>query len=127
MVLKGGLEHRQLLVGLEAPEALLRFQHARGSPAQSHLRVPPALHIPTYLANDAVHALDDVGAGQRPAQVRRQAEPVDRQDLVQTLEDGFGDARGLMLKPLGEVPDSHCRGHHGLAADLCKGASMSLT
>jgi hypothetical protein len=59
MVLKGGLEHRQMLVSLEAPEALLGFQHARRSPAQSHLRIPPALHIPAYLANDAVHALDD--------------------------------------------------------------------
>jgi hypothetical protein len=102
MVLKGGLEHRQMLVGLEAPESLLRFQHACGSPAQSHLCVPPALHIPAYLANDAVHALDDVGAGQRAAQVLRQAEPVDGQDLVQTLQNGFGDARGLMFKPLGE-------------------------
>ena len=88
MVLKGGLEHRQMLVSLEAPEALLRFQHARGGPAQSHLRVPPALHIPAYLANDAVHALDDVGAGQRAAQIRREAKPVDGQDLVHTLENG---------------------------------------
>jgi hypothetical protein len=67
MVLQGGLEHRQMLVGFEAPEALLGFQHARRSPAQSHLRIPPALHIPAHLANDAVHALDDVGAGHQRA------------------------------------------------------------
>ena len=113
MALKCGFEQRQMLVGLEAPEALLRFQHARGSPAQSHLCIPPALHIPAYLANDAVHALDDVGAGQRAAQVRRQTEPVDGQDLVQTLENGFGDSRGLMFKPLGEVADQTL-GFHGI-------------
>ena len=113
VVLKGGLEHRQMLVSLEAPEALLRFQHARGGPAQSHLRVPPALHIPAHLANDAVHALDDVGAGQRAAQIRREAKPVDGQDLVQTLENGFGDSRGLMFKPLGEVADQTL-GFHGI-------------
>jgi hypothetical protein len=113
MVLKGGLEHRQMLVGLEAPETLLGFMHARGSRAQTHLRVPPALHIPAHLANDAVHALDDVGAGQRAAQVRRQAEPVDGEDLVQTLEDGLGDSWGLMFKPLGEVADQTL-GFHGI-------------
>jgi len=66
-VSKGGLERRQMLVGLEAPEALLGFQHARGSPAQSHLRVPPALYIRARLANYAVRVLYDFDAGQRTA------------------------------------------------------------
>ena len=118
MVLKGGLEHRQMLVGLEAPEALLGFQHARGSPAQSHLCIPPALHIPANLANDAVHALDDVGAGQRTAQIRRQAKPVHGQDLIQTLEDRLRDARGLTLKPLGEVADQTLS-FHGIVEFPC--------
>ena len=67
MALKCGFEQRQMLVGLEAPEALLGFQHARGSPAQSHLRVSPALYIRVRLANYAVHVLYDFDAGQRTA------------------------------------------------------------
>jgi hypothetical protein len=33
----------QLLVGFGTPEAFGSFEHAGGSPAQSHLRVTPAL------------------------------------------------------------------------------------
>lgn len=64
---KCGLVHREVLIGLEAPEGLPRVHHARGGPAEPHLRVPPALHIPAYVVNDAVHAFDSVRAGLRAA------------------------------------------------------------
>ena len=57
-------------------------------PASCHARIAPAFHIPAHPANDAVHALDDVGAGQRAAQFQRQSKTVDGQDLVHTLENG---------------------------------------
>jgi hypothetical protein len=105
VILAGILEHWQMLLCRELPKALLRFQHARGSPVQSHLLVPPALHILAYQANDAVHAFYDAGAGQRPAQVWRQAKLLNGQNLVRTLEDRLRDARGLRFNLLGEVAD----------------------
>jgi hypothetical protein len=94
-----------MLLCREVPKALLRFQHARGSPVQSHLLVPPALHVPAYRTNDAVHAFYDAGARQRPAQVWRQAKLLNGQNLVQTLEDRLRGARGLRFNLLGEVAD----------------------
>lgn len=105
MALKGGLEHPQMLVGLDALEALLASSMPAAVQRNPIFALRQRFCIPAHTANDAVHALDDVGAGQRAAQVRRQAKPVHGQDLVQTFEDGFGDAWGLLFKPLGEVAD----------------------
>jgi hypothetical protein len=64
LVKKSLLENWQLLVSLETPEALLGFEHACGCPAQGHLGIPSPLHVPADLSDNAVHRLDDVGAGQ---------------------------------------------------------------
>src|SRR5665213_3737246 len=40
-----GFEYRQLLVRLEASEALGRFHHAGGGPAQRHVGILPPLHL----------------------------------------------------------------------------------
>jgi hypothetical protein len=46
-----------------------------------------------------------VGAGNRAAQLRRQPGAVDGDDLVETFKQAGGDAGGLALHALGEVPD----------------------
>src|SRR5512134_694521 len=84
----------KLLVGLEPAKALGRFQHGGAGPAQGHGGVLPPLHVSADLTNGAVHVLDDVGAGQRPAQFGRQAEPGDREDFVDALQDACRHAGG---------------------------------
>src|SRR5215471_15839474 len=51
------------------------------------------------------HVLDDVGAGQRAAQLSRKAETDDSQDFAEALQDAGGDAGGLLLQAAGEVAD----------------------
>ena len=60
---KGFLSNWALLVSLDAPKVCLCLEHASGGPAQGHLGVSPALHIPADQPDDAVHSLDDVPAG----------------------------------------------------------------
>ena len=55
-------QDRQLLVGLEPPEALGGLQHGGGDSAQSHLGIPPTFDVAAHLPDGAVHVLDDVRA-----------------------------------------------------------------
>ena len=96
---------RELLVGLEPAEALGCLQHGGTGPAQRHGRVPPAFDIAADATDRAHHVLDDVGAGQRAAQLGRKAEADDGQDFVEALQDAGGDAGSLLLQPAGEVLD----------------------
>src|SRR4051812_1912601 len=102
---QGSFERRQLLVGHQPPEAFLGFHHAGSGPAQGHRGIPPALHVAADLPDGAVHVLDDVGAGQRAAQLPRQPQADDTQDLIQSLQDGGGDAGPLLVQPPRQVPD----------------------
>src|SRR3546814_7500468 len=70
---QGTTQARELLVGLEASEALGGLEHGGGGPAQRHAGVLPAFDVAADPADGAVHVLDDVGAGERPAQFGRQA------------------------------------------------------
>ena len=69
----------------------------------------PPLHVATDLTDGAVHVLDDVGAGQRPAQLDRQAEADDRENFINALQDAGRDARGLPLQEPGKVADQLLR------------------
>src|SRR5512132_3975977 len=60
-------QDRQLLAGLEPPEALGGLQHGGAGPAQHHLGIPPAFDVAADLADGAVHVLNDVGARERAA------------------------------------------------------------
>ncbi len=64
-------ERRKLMVGFQAPEACLRLQHAGRRPSQSHRGIAPALQVPCHAADRALHILNRVGSGQRPAQLGR--------------------------------------------------------
>ena len=68
---KGGPQGRQLLAGLQPPEALGRLHHGSTGPAQRHGGIVPAFDVAADPADGAVHVLDDVGAGQRAAQFGR--------------------------------------------------------
>ena len=84
---------------------------ASSIPAPVHRRAIRALRqrftlrhtCATHLAHDTVDTLDHVGAGARTPEFRRQSEPGYREDLVQSFEDGAGNARRLLLKSPGEV------------------------
>ena len=106
---KRGPQGRKSLVGFQPPEALLGFVHGRSSPAQGHRRRTPALHISGDATQGPHHILDDVGAGQRAPQLRRQTEPAHREDFIQSLEDALRDAGGVALEALGEVADQLLR------------------
>jgi hypothetical protein len=58
-----GLQNRQLLPCLQAPEAVGRFNYAGGGPAQSHAGVAPSFDVAANAPDPAVHVLDDVGTG----------------------------------------------------------------
>ena len=72
-------ENRQMLVGFQSTEALGRFQHSGGRPAQRHRGITPALHVATDATHCPHHVLDRVGAGERAPQRRWQFEPGDGQ------------------------------------------------
>ena len=106
---KCGAQHRQLLVGLEATEALGGFQHRGAGPAQCHRGIAPAFHVAADPPQRAHHVLDDVGAGQRAAQLDRQPEPDDRQHLVDALQDAGRDTGRDLLQPARQVADQPFR------------------
>ena len=94
MVLQCSLQDRQLLVCLAATQALLCFQHPGAQPWQVHPGITSALYVATHhLVDDTVDTLDHVGPGERTPEFRRQSEPDHREDLVQSVEYGAGDAR----------------------------------
>jgi len=94
-----------LLVGVEPPESLCGLQHASGGPAKRHPGIPPAFNVATDLPDGPVHVLDEVGAGERPVQLDRQAQADNGEDLVEPLEDTSGDAGCIMFQPPRQVPD----------------------
>ena len=63
------------------------------------------LHVAADPANRAHHVLDDVGAGQRAAQLARQTEPRDGEDFVKPLQDAAGDAGRIAFQAVGEIAD----------------------
>jgi len=54
----------------------------------------------TYRAH---HVLENVGAGERTAQLGRKAEADDGEDFVEALKDASGNPGSLLLPPAGEV------------------------
>src|SRR5437763_17092103 len=105
MGLQGGDESWKLLAGLQSPEALGGFDHARGGPSERHAVVTPAFDVAADAPDGAVHVLDDVGAGERASKFQGQTEPRDGEDLVDTFQDARGYAGRLAFEPASEVPD----------------------
>src|SRR5215831_14104538 len=100
---KRSSESGQVLVGFQSTEALGRFQHAGGRPAQRHRGIAPALHVATNATHCPHDVLDRVGAGERAPELYGQAEAVDGQHLVEFFEDAGGDRGCLLIKPAGEI------------------------
>ena len=67
------------------------------------------LHVSCDAANRALHVLNRVGAGQRPAQLGRQAETVDGEHLVEAFQDAAGHAGRFLLHTSGQIPDQALR------------------
>lgn len=67
--------------------------------------VPPAFDVAADLPDGPVHVLDDVGAGQRPAQFDRQSKAGDGEDFVNPLQDAAGNAGIFMFQAAGQVLD----------------------
>ena len=76
-------EDPEVLDTLDLAERLLRFDEARGGPAQRRIRVAVAGDAPAGAAHAAVGVLDDVGRAQGPCQRWRQPQGVDGERLVQ--------------------------------------------
>ena len=74
-------------VAVDAAEALLGHQHARGGPSQAHRRVPPARDAPRGPCNHGAHGLHDVRRGQRLAKIIRQLQAGERQHLGHALPE----------------------------------------
>ena len=100
---QGGLEDGPLSVCLEAPQALLRFQHSCARPSECHPGIAPALDVAADLADDTVDTLDHVGTGEGSSQLWRQSQAGHGEDRVEALQDGAGDARCLLLQAPGEI------------------------
>ena len=90
-------ERGQLLVGLQPTGALGGLQRTGGGPAQRHVGVAPSFQVATDAADSPYHVLDGVGAGECMAELRRQAEPVDGEHLVEPFENALGDAGRRLL------------------------------
>ena len=105
---QGSPQRRQLLVRLEPPEppeALGGLLHGGSGPTERHPGVPPAFDVSANLPDGPVHVLDDVGAGQRPAQFDRQSKAGDGEDFVDPLQDAAGNAGIVMFQAAGQVFD----------------------
>jgi hypothetical protein len=76
-------EGGQMPVSLEPAEAGLRLHHSGSSPAQRHRGIAPSLHVARHTPDRALHVLDGIGAGERAAQLQRQSEAIDGQDLIE--------------------------------------------
>ena len=90
---------------LQPPEALGGLLHGGAGPAERHPGVPPAFDVAADLPDGPVHVLDDVGAGQRPAQFDRQSKAGDGEDFVDPLQDAAGNAGIVMFQAAGQVFD----------------------
>jgi len=92
-------QDRQLLPRLQPPEALYRFDHARSGPAQGHACIAPiAWTFAADTADRAVHVLDDVGAGERSAELLWQAQARDREDFIEPFENAGRHTRRLAFQ-----------------------------
>ena len=60
--------------------------------AEPYLGVPPAFDVSADPSDGPVDVLDDVGAGERTAQVDGRAQAGNGEDLVKALQDAGGDA-----------------------------------
>src|ERR1700674_4537654 len=97
------LEKRKLLVSLEAPKALGGFLHGRACPTQSHRRRAPVLCVPADAPHRAHDILDDVRAGERTPQFRRQSELCYGEHLVEPFQDRGGNALPVPFEMPGKV------------------------
>jgi hypothetical protein len=106
---ESGAQLRQLALGLQPAQALGRLEHGGGRPAQRQGRIAPARDVAADAADRAHDGLDDVGAGARAAQLLRQAQPNDGEDLIEPLQDRPGHARRLALQAAGEGAEQRLR------------------
>jgi len=96
-------ENGKLPAGVDPSKAPFRIEHVGGGPSEGRPCIPPPLHVSADPPSDADHGFDDVGACRVPSQLRWQAEPRHRQDLVHPLKDRPGDIGYLVLEPFREV------------------------
>src|ERR1700730_5529879 len=97
------LEKWKLLVSLEAPKALGGFLHGRACPTQSHRRRAPVFYVPADAPHRAHDILDDVRAGERTPQFRRQSELCYGEHLVEPFQDRGGNALPVLFEMPGKV------------------------
>src|ERR1019366_7144320 len=106
MAQQGGSQDRELLVGLQAAEAGLGFQHGGSSPSQSHPRISPTFDVAADLPEDSHHALDRVGAAERAPQLVGQTQADHGEHFVQPFVDRSRDARGIVIEPTRQAPEN---------------------
>src|ERR1700730_12717118 len=115
------LEKWKLLVSLEAPKALGGFLHGRACPTQSHRRRAPVFYVPADAPHRAHDILDDVRAGERTPQFRRQSELCYGEHLVEPFQDRGGNA----LPVLFEMPGKVAKKRLGLAGGVPAASARS--
>src|SRR5215471_10249224 len=71
-------------------EVLFRSQAGGGHPALDHSTVTPAANSTSSHANAGMRTLDDIGGCQATMQRRGYVQPVDREALLQALEQAGG-------------------------------------
>src|SRR3984893_18054196 len=86
-----------------APKALGGFLHGRACPTQSHRRRAPVFYVPADAPHRAHDILDDVRAGERTPQFRRQSELCYGEHLVEPFQDRGGNALPVLFEMPGKV------------------------
>src|SRR5216684_6161581 len=76
------MQKLQFPIAFDAPEFLLRFQQARGCPAQGLLSFSPAFHVARYALDGREARLDRISRGQRAAQQPAHAQAMYRQRFL---------------------------------------------
>jgi len=73
----------QLVTGLQPPDPLGSRHYDCGSPPKGHAGISPAFDVVPDAQDESVHILNNVAAGQGPAQLDGQAQAAEGEDLDQ--------------------------------------------
>src|ERR1700737_2507430 len=81
----------------------MNMPHGRACPTQSHRRRAPVFYVPADAPHRAHDILDDVRAGERTPQFRRQSELCYGEHLVEPFQDRGGNALPVLFEMPGKV------------------------
>ncbi len=113
LLLLGGIEGSDELLdvtpSLNATELLLRLDDCSTDPADDHPAALPTLHVPRVRHDPAVQVLDGVRGSQFPVERAPDAEPLERERLVESFKDRSSGSGMLGFEGGGQTFESPLR------------------